>query len=159
MADEVIRLAYDEARTALREQDATLSNVRNRSSALLTAAAIGTSFSATAGLLNTDPGRGRVFPEWAAWSLLAAVVLIAVGVMMVLWPASDWQYGPSPNKILSKAGADVNEVLHIATQALVAAVGSNDLLVTRRVQAYRATVLLLMIEIGILVVALLLARR
>lgn len=69
-ADEVIRLAYDEARAALREQDATLANVRNRATGLLAAAAVGTSFGAAVGLLKTDPSRGYLFPRWAMWALL-----------------------------------------------------------------------------------------
>src|SRR4051794_15910944 len=158
MADEVTRLAYDEARAALREQDTSLANVRNRATALLAAAAIGTSFSATAGLLNTDPSRGRIFPLWAAWALLVAVALIATGVMVVLWPASTWQFGPSPSKLLSKVGDDVNDVLRAATHAMAAAIAFNDRLVKQRIWAYRATVLLLMLEIGVLIVALLLAR-
>jgi len=44
MANEVIKLAYEEARAALKEQDATLSNIRNRPTGLLAAAAAGTSF-------------------------------------------------------------------------------------------------------------------
>lgn len=158
MVGEVARLAYDEARAALREQDATLANVRNRATALLAAAAVGTSFSATVGLLNTDADRGRVFPLWAAWALLAAVVLIATGVLVVLWPVPTWQFGPSPGKLLSKAADDVNDVFRAATSAMVVAIASNDRLLDQRMAAYRATVVLLMLEICLLVVALLLAR-
>src|SRR4051794_1827093 len=121
MADEVTRLAYDEARTALREQDATLGNVRNRATALLAAAAVGTSFSATAGLLNTDPSRGFTFPKWAAWSLLVVIALIAIGVMAVLWPAPTWNFGPSPRALLKRAGEDVDVVLRAATESMVLA--------------------------------------
>src|SRR4051794_3473473 len=49
--NEVIKLAYEEARAALKEQDATLSNIRNRATGLLAAAAVGTSFAAAVGLL------------------------------------------------------------------------------------------------------------
>src|SRR3954452_3505216 len=63
--NEVIKLAYEEARAALKEQDATLSNIRNRATGLLAAAAVGTSFAAAVGLLNTDPARGTVLPIWA----------------------------------------------------------------------------------------------
>ena len=51
MANEVIKLAYEEARAALKEQDATLSNIRDRATGLLAAAAVGTSFAASVGLL------------------------------------------------------------------------------------------------------------
>jgi hypothetical protein len=158
MVGEVTRLAYDEARAALREQDATLANVRNRATALLAAAAVGTSFSASAGLLNTDPSRGRVFPLWAAWALLVAVVLISMGVIAVIWPVGAWQFGPSPSKLLSKAEDEPDDVLKGATSAMVQAIAANDRLLDQRMTAYRATVVLLMLEISLLVVALLLAR-
>jgi hypothetical protein len=86
--NEVIKLAYEEARAALKEQDATLSNIRNRATGLLAAAAVGTSFTATIGLLRTDPAKGVVLPHWAGWTLIALVVLIGSGVMAVLWPSS-----------------------------------------------------------------------
>jgi hypothetical protein len=158
MADEVSRLAYDEARAALREQDATLSNVRNRATGLLAAVAVGTSFSATAGLLNTDPGRGRIFPAWAGWVLFLTVVLIAAGVLVVLWPTPAWNFGPSPAKLVEMAGQNVEEVLVAATHGMITAIASNDRLLAQRVTAYRATVLVLMVEIALLVVTLLLAR-
>ncbi len=158
MASEVIRLAYDEARTALREQDTTLANVRNRATALLAAAAVGTSFSATAGLLNTDPGRGHAFPEWAAWALLVVIVLIAIGVMGVLWPVPAWTFGPSPRALLGRATEEVDVVLYAAVEGMVLAIASNDRLLRQRVAVYRATVMVLMLEIGLLVVALLFAR-
>jgi hypothetical protein len=158
MAGEVIRLAYDEARSALREQDTTLSNVRNRATALLAAAAVGTSFSATAGLLNTDRGRGQVFPEWAAWALLASVILMAIGVMGVLWPVPTWSFGPSPRALLGRATEDVDVVLQAAIEGMALAIASNDRLLKQRVAVYRATVVVLMLEIGLLVVALLFAR-
>jgi len=63
MANEVIKLAYEEARAGLKEQDSTLSNIRNRATGLLAAAAVATSFAAAVGLLNTDPGRGAVLPQ------------------------------------------------------------------------------------------------
>src|SRR4051794_24358297 len=158
MADEVTRLAYDEARAALREQDATLGTVRNRATGLLAAAAVGTSFSATAGLLNVDPKRGQVFPAWAAWALLVAVVLVAASVMIVLWPTPHWQYGPSPSKLLSFTGTDINKVLEGAAKAMVTASEINDRTVRHRVSAYQAAVLLLMVEIVLLIVALLINR-
>jgi hypothetical protein len=155
MAGEVIQLAYDEARAALREQDTTLSNVRNRATALLAAAAVGTSFSAAAGLLNADPARGHVFPRWAAWALLLVIALIAIGVMVVLWPVPTWTFGPSPRALLGRATDDVDVVLRAAVEGMALAIASNDRVLKQRVVAYRATVLVLVLEIGLLVVTLL----
>ncbi len=157
MADEVLKLAYDEARTALREQDTILSNLRNRATGLLAAAVVGTSFSATAGLLNIDPERGRTFPEWAAWLLLIVIILVAVGVMTVLWPIRAWTFGPSASALATKAVDGIDAVLHAAIEAMDSAIASNNRLLEQRVTMYRTTVLVLMLEIGLLVVALLFA--
>jgi hypothetical protein len=48
MSNDVIRLAYEKARAALKEQDATLSNVRNRANSLLAAATLSTSLASLA---------------------------------------------------------------------------------------------------------------
>jgi len=67
MANEVIKLAYEEARAALKEQDATLSNIRNRATGLLAAAAVGTSFAASVGLLCSTPTLQET-PAWPMWA-------------------------------------------------------------------------------------------
>jgi hypothetical protein len=158
MADEVIRLAYDEARAALREQDASLSNLRNRATALLAATAVGASFASSIGLLNADPKRGPVFPAWAGWTLLLLVLLVGAGVMTVLWPAQNWGYGPSPKKILSGANAQADQVLEAATEAMIVALASNDRVLRHRVNVYRVTVAVLMIQVALFVVIMILGR-
>lgn len=158
MADEVVRLAYDEARAALREQDATLGNVRNRATALLAAAAVGTSVAATLGLLNTDPDRGRVFPAWAGWLLLLLVVAVGTGVMAVLWPVPEWQFGPNPRRLLEAAGADADGVLRAATDAMITGVASNDRQLRQRMNAYRGAVLVLTAQVALLILILILSR-
>jgi hypothetical protein len=157
MAEEIIKLAYDEARSALREQDATLANVRNRATTLLAAAAVGSSFSASVGLLNTDPDRGEVFPAWAGWTLLVLLVLVAAGVMIVLWP-SDWKFGPNAGVLLDKAQSDPDQVLEAATRAMIAALASNNGALIWRMNAYRATVLVLMAQTAFLVMIIATAR-
>ena len=151
-------MAYDEARAALREQGDTLTNVRNRATGVLAAAAVATSFSATAGLLNTDRGSGDVFPAWGAWLLLAILVIIAVGVMVVLWPAKSWVYGPQPSQLLSKADHELDDVLTIATRAMVVALTSNASILGRRVTAYRLTASAVLIEVTLLVLILIVVR-
>ena len=158
MTDEVAQLAYGEARAALREQDATLANLRNRATALLAAAAVGTSCAAAVGLLNTDPDRGHVFPAAAGWALLLLVVLVGAGVMVVWWPAPNWTFGPSPDKLLGSSGTDLGSVLRAATRAMIAAVESNDRLLGRRMSAYRASVIMLMAQVALLVLIMILAR-
>lgn len=155
MAEEITRLAYDEARAALREQDATLANVRNRATGLLAAAAVGTSFAAGVGLLNTDPARGATFPLWAGWTMFGLITSIGVGVSIVLWPVTRWSFGPHPAALLRHASHDADDTLRRATEAMIVAMASNDRLLTRRMTTYRITVGVLMIDILLLVAALL----
>ena len=49
MTNEIVKLAFEEARAALKEQDATLGSLRNRAIGLLAAASVGTSFAASFG--------------------------------------------------------------------------------------------------------------
>ncbi|TYP86881.1 hypothetical protein [Blastococcus xanthinilyticus] len=158
MAGELTQLAYDEARAALREQDATLTSVRNRATGLLGAAAVATSFSTTVGLLNVDPARGGVLPTWAGWVLLFSVALIGVGVMVVLWPAPDWNFGPSARKLLDSVGAETDVVMQAATRAMIAGMASNDRRLERRMTAYRASVVVLMAQLVLLVLAMIQAQ-
>lgn len=144
MSNEVIRLAYDEARAALKEQDATLSNVRNRATGLLAAATVGTSLAASVGLLNTDVAHEAVLPAWAGWAIVGLVVSIGIGVMAVLWPSSAWSFGPDAAMLLSKADADGDAVRRVATKAMLKAITSNDRLLKWRVKVYRSVVLVLL---------------
>jgi hypothetical protein len=160
MGNEVIKLAYEEARAALKEQDATLANVRNRAAGLLAAASVVTSLAAAVGLLNVDPDRGPTFPTWAGWALVGLMVLIGAGVMAVLWPSQAWDFGPSPEIILANAeGDDIDAVRGTATEAMLLASKSNDRKLTWRVHAYQATVLVLLLEVVLLMSVLLLVRR
>jgi hypothetical protein len=160
VANEVIKLAYEEARAALKEQDATLANVRNRAAGLLAAASVVTSLAAAVGLLNIDPDRGPTFPTWAGWALVGLMVLIGAGVMAVLWPSQAWNFGPSPDIILANAeGDDIDAVRRTATKAMLLASESNNRKLAWRVRAYQATVLVLLVEVVLLMSALLLVRR
>jgi hypothetical protein len=160
MGNEVIKLAYEEARAALKEQDVTLANVRNRAAGLLAAASVVTSLAAAVGLLNIDPNRGRTFPTWASWALVGLMVLIGIGVMAVLWPSQAWDFGPSPEIILANAeGDDIDAVRRTATRAMLLASESNSRKLAWRVRAYQATVLVLLGEVVLLMSTLVLARR
>jgi hypothetical protein len=124
--NEVIKLAFEEARAALKEQDATLGNLRNRATGLLAAASVGTSFAASVGFVNTDPSKGPVFPQWAGWTLLPLTVLIGGAVMAILWPASRWSFGPTATMILGASDKDIDDVHRIATMAMIKAADSNQ---------------------------------
>jgi hypothetical protein len=159
MADEVLELAYNAATAALREQDATLTSLRNRGTALLSAAAVGTTFAAAVGLLNVDPGRGPVFPLWSGWMLLVLIAVIGVSVMTVLWPASGWSFGPDAEAFLKNEGSDIDDVRRAVTRALAVACRSNSKALKLRMTAYRLGVAFLLVEVFVLVLALLISSR
>ncbi|GAA5106665.1 hypothetical protein [Haloechinothrix salitolerans] len=154
MADQVLEIAYEAARAALREQDGTLTSLRNRATALLSAAMVGTSVSAAVGLLRTDVQRGAVFPPWAAWTLLSLVIAIGAAAMIALWPTRRWSFGPDPAKLLANAGGDIDEVRTAVTKALVTGIERNNQAIMLRGTAYRLGAALLLVEMAVLVIAL-----
>lgn len=153
MSDDVLKLAYEAACSALREQDATLTSLRNRATALLSAAAVVTSVATAIGVVDTGTGQAAMLPVWAGWTLLALVCLIGASSMFALWPAANWNFGPDPAKLLASAGNDVDEVRRIATKALVSAITINDASIATRGKAYRVGAALLLAEMIVLVAA------
>lgn len=151
VSDEVLKLAYEAACSALREQDATLSSIRNRATGLLSAAAVVTSLSTAFGVVETGPD--QALPAWAGWTLLALVCVIGSSAMFALWPAASWNFGPDPAKLLASAGTDIDEVRRAATKALVSAISTNDRSIAARGKAYRVGAALLLAEMIVLVMA------
>lgn len=158
-ADEVIKLAHEEARAKLREQDATLRSVRNRTTALLAAAAVGTSIAGAAvvALVNSDSEGAHGISSWAGWSLLSLAAVFGAGLVMVLWPTPPWLVDPGPAQLLESAGEDIDLVLRAATQTMIEALTSNDQVLRRHRAAYRLTVGLAL-ELVVLVLVLILSR-
>lgn len=159
MPNEILTLAFDEARAALKEQDATLNGLRNRATGLLAAASVGTSFAASIGFLNADPGKGPAFPVWAGWSLLPLTVLIGAAVMAILWPTKDWSFGLTPQRILDAIDEDPDAVRRTATMAMIRAAEGNQKVIQFRMRAYRGAVAVLLLETAVLVLALVIGRR
>ncbi|HZC70119.1 MAG TPA: hypothetical protein VE442_05460 [Jatrophihabitans sp.] len=154
----MLKLAFDEARAALADERDRLASVRNRATGLLAAAAVGTSFATTAGLLNADSSHGNVFPAWGAWLLLGVLSLITYGVLVVLWPTRTWDYGLLPEKLLENAERELDDVLRVGTRALIRASSNDRRIVDGRVAAYRLAASALMIEVALLVLVLIIAR-
>ena len=104
-------IAYESAKSALELQQASLSNIRNRTVSLLAAAALFISFAGALGVLNTDPSRGRTTPVWIPISLLAVLVLVLLLVIEVLRPAP-WTRGLTGGDILDyKEGSTEDSAL------------------------------------------------
>jgi hypothetical protein len=159
--DKRLELAYDAVVKRLAQQDTTLGNLRTRATALLSTAALVTSFSATLGLINTDPNKGPLLPRWAALALLGLLVVIAVCSVLIYWPVPGWGFGPSGAKIMERMelGQDVDAVRRYVTNELVAARDGNENTITRRARAYQWGVVALVVEVIVLVVGLMLSSR
>jgi hypothetical protein len=133
-------------------QDTTLGNVRTRANTLLATAALFTSFSAGTGLLNTDPNKGAVLSPCAGAGLLIVMVLLGACVLYVAWPAKDWAFVPSASIIMEKyrAGETEEAIRTFVTDAMVEGGKKNQPKLARRQNAFRVSVILLVVEVALL---------
>jgi hypothetical protein len=153
--DPVVELAYDAAIAALQQQDNTLGNLRNRATALLSAAAVATTFSAGIGLFSTDKSRGTPLPDWGQWSLLGLLLATAGLCIAVMWPVT-MTFGADPRLILDRGSDDINQVRRYVTEAAVRGQASNQAALMRKFQLYRIAVVTFTAETGILLLSLIL---
>ncbi|MEU0948265.1 hypothetical protein ABZ379_37050 [Streptomyces canus] len=154
--DPRLELAYDAILTRLRAQNDYLVALRNRATGLLTIAALIASFSSGLGLINTDRTKGPILPTWAPWSLLGTLVFIGIMVMSILWPVSQWHYGPNAAVILEHRdmGRSENDIREYVTKKLVAGRDVNQEALTRLANYFRAAVFAFTVEVTLLVIAL-----
>ncbi len=155
MADDRLTLAYDAAVTHLGQQDATLGNLRDRATAVLSAAALVTSFSAGVGLLDTDNAEGSAFPVWGSVTLLMIVIAIGALTMMIAWPVKGWVFGAAPAVILAETASsrDIDVILRDAAASLASGIAGNAKVIDRRSQYFRVAVVLIIVEIAVLTAA------
>jgi hypothetical protein len=155
VGDTAISLAYDAGVSALRQQDTTLSNLRNRATGLFSTAALVTSFGGGLGLVNANLADGGAeFPAWAALALL--IILIVIGVLFVLlqWPLKKWSYGPHPRLILDKAteSTDIQRIKRELAVDLGQTMEENARRIRLRSRFLQASGVLLVAEVVIFVV-------
>lgn len=152
MCDVRLEMACDAGVSALKQQDATLGNVRNRATGILGVAALVTTFGGGIGLINTDPKSGPVFPSWAAISLLMVLLSIGILVMSVQWPVQRWSHGLHPILLLEKI--DRGDELDLLRRDLVVELGnamkSNRAVIVRCTRLYRLAAALLLVEVLVL---------
>lgn len=151
------KLAYDAAVDALKQQDVTLANVRNRASGLLATAALVVSFSSGVGLLGTDPGKNYIVSRQYEWLLLGVVVLIGITSSVVLWPIKRWGYGPSADLLVDAIDEEKlqsGQLCRKFARLLWEAQKKNGRKLLFRMRCYQAAVVLLILEVGLLTSAL-----
>jgi hypothetical protein len=154
--DTLYELAYSAAVDILKLQDATLSNLRNRASGLLATAVLAASFSTSVGLLSAGSAENNTIAHQYGWVLLATVILIGIMSSIVAWPVRRWGHGPDPARLLKaveKEGLLAGQLYREFTVLLVQAGARNARALAYRVRCYQAGILLLVVEVGTLIFA------
>ncbi|MFG2338782.1 hypothetical protein [Streptomyces yangpuensis] len=138
-------------------QTSAFESLRTRASGILGVAALVTSFSAGLGLVDADPTRGRLLPDWASWTLLGLLLTLGGCAFLILLPTRQWLHGPSARIIMElwAAGATDRHAKVELTGAMVDAQLRNSKELGRRSRAYRLAVLLLLAQVLTLVAAIL----
>ena len=153
----IVELAYAAAIKSVELQDGTLGNLRNRATALLSAATVAATFAGALGLFSNDPSKGPELPAWSQWVLL--VLLVAVGslCLAVMWPVT-MAFGVDPRLALERAEQDndLDSVRRYLIRELVAGHGRNFEVLKRKFLLYRLAVLALTCESTVLLLALIL---
>jgi hypothetical protein len=98
-----ISLAYDAGVSALKQQDATLANLRNRATGVFSTAALVAVIGGGLGLIHLDPADGSVLPAWTAVVLLIILAIVGLLFVLIQWPVKNWSYGLHPRLILDRA--------------------------------------------------------
>jgi hypothetical protein len=88
-------LAFVEAGRALDGQERAVNELRSRSSVLIAAAAITTSFFGGRAVVGDHL-------DVAVWIAIAAFALVGLAVLAVLWPRHDWQFSADTSKLISE---------------------------------------------------------
>lgn len=91
-ADQLYKVAYDEAVRALSEQQAVIDSFHTRAGLLLSSAAITTSFLGAQALHGGKPGS-------FAWLALTGFVIVATAFLTILWPRR-WEFTVNPHDVI-----------------------------------------------------------
>lgn len=148
-ADERLELAYNAVLATLARQDATLTTLRNRAAAILSVAALLTSFSAGVGLVQSDRTKPHPFPTWAGYTLIGLIVAMAIATLVVLWPVGEWTFGAGAQLLLDRSaqGKSLDIVREETIVDLLVCKKENDGEFAKRMIFYKAALLLLPIEV------------
>ena len=87
------RLAYEEAKRGLDDQEQAVVELRSRAGTLIAAAAITTSFFGSQAL--------RHHVHFMSWVAISCFVALGVSVLVILWPRRDWEFALSPERFIS----------------------------------------------------------
>lgn len=101
-ADQLYKVAYDEAVRALSEQRAAIESVRARAGLLLSAAAVTTSFLGAQALQEGSAG-------FCTWLALLSFVAMASASLAILWPRS-WELTANSRDVIERCVESGEEI-------------------------------------------------
>ncbi|MET8627939.1 hypothetical protein ABZW30_30070 [Kitasatospora sp. NPDC004669] len=143
-------LAYQAALRMLQMQDASLTNLRNRASGLLTISTLITSFTATLGWLNGGHVEGWYLVTLTSL-LLATLVTIGFLVIVILKPRL-WYFCPSAEDFLNPLQQEsADETRAAVTRKMIQKSGRNREILYRLSRLYKFGLYFLLVEVGLVV--------
>ena len=145
--DDGYRLAYDEVVRALSQQATALEALRTRAGLLLSAASIATSFLGGQAL---DGGK----LDAVRWLAIAAFVGLAISVLYVLWPRWERRPAAMPSRLLDGEANSLPAATRTLSLYLEATYVANDHFVDRLSRGLRIAIVLLALEVGAWIAAL-----
>ncbi len=149
----ILERKYDAQVKSLEGLDATITAIRTRAIALITAAALILSFAAGLGVVNSDPSRGKVTSGWVAVGLSVSIAVLALAVLWIVvpcrWRIPQARYFGMGEPDESDADAS-DESLRRALNRLVDDFNHNHGKVRRRAMILVVAVVSLIAEIGII---------
>jgi hypothetical protein len=146
------KLAYEAATHALSQQDVTLTNIRNRTTGLITIAALIGSFPTFFGL----GAKGHPLPVWLAITVIVFIFVILVCAIYVLWPVT-WTFGPDPKGIIESDQQDYRLTWALA-KGMIDHISTNEGMIRCRGKVFSVSVALLGLEAAFVVSASLASR-
>ncbi|WP_405659746.1 hypothetical protein [Streptomyces sp. RK9] len=154
--DERLKLGYEMAKILLAAQDRTVTNLRTRASAMLATAALVVTFSTSVGLLRFDAQKNVIFPQWAAWVMLALIAVQGFLVMFVLWPVK-MKYGHTVVEIVDPPkdapAAAEKPISRWLIEKMRDYLDANKKKIRRMAVALQAAMLLLLAEVAVVITA------
>lgn len=153
--DEGRKLGFDALCVRLAQQDATLANLRNRATWLLTVGGLIASFSTAVGLVRAAGSQGKPFPRWGALGLLGIMIAIGLLALFISWPVREFMFGPDGSVILQelRGGVPIDIVLDKVAGHLIAGRSRNNKGIEARMTAFRAAAILFLAEVIVFLIA------
>jgi hypothetical protein len=150
--DKILELGYQATIAALSAQRDTLSKLRDRAMGLLSAAAIATSLAASAGLVGSARADA---PRWVIVLLLLPALLIAVNALYALSAIRVMSLAPGAFLAAHDQGIGEVDAQRGMIEEAITALAHNKRELDRRFLALQVAVGLLVVQLGLIVVAVL----